>query len=334
MPLRRADVLVVGAGIAGLSAAHAAMRAGRDVTIVDEEAHRASDLPIALVNPLRGRTGRLVADGVDGMRATFALIDALRAAGHPIEAGRGLHRPLIGVAPEAMTEGYWRSRLDGKLAFDWLDRAPASLGLVDAVPCLRLHEAGWVAPRTLLDALQAASGARVVVDRVTRIARDGDAFVVTLASGAPIAAASVLWCGGAWGAALLDRETPSRADDALYKPGSLLAVDARLVGAPLSFGLYAAPSGDGTVIGPTREGSGAVFPDHGLPSEALAHLADRIARVFGSTMPVREAWRGVRLTRLSSSAAATLGGIPHLTALGSRGFLVGPLQAARWARSL
>ena len=87
-PVRRADVLVVGGGIAGLCAAYRATRAGRDVTLVDEGVHRASDLPIALVNPLRGHTGRLVADGVDGMRATFSLVDALRDAGHAIDSGR------------------------------------------------------------------------------------------------------------------------------------------------------------------------------------------------------------------------------------------------------
>ena len=335
VPRPTVDVLIVGAGIAGLSAAWHARQKGRDVTIVDDGAHRASDLPMALVNPLRGHAGRLVADGIDGMRATMALIDALRADGHPIDAGRGLHRPLIGVAPEALQEHYWRTKLDGRLAFDWLDRAPSSLGLVDAVPCLRLHEPGWVAPRGLLDALQSASAARRVVDRVMRIARDGDGFVVTLAHGSALTAATVLWCGGAWGAALLDGDAPPGAADALYKSGSLLGIDARLVDTPLSFGLYAAPSQDGmTWIGPTREPSSATFPDHDLPAAAFARLDERVARVFGATWPVRERWRGVRLARLSSHAAAALDGVPTLTAFGSRGFLMAPLQAARWARSL
>ena len=335
VPRRDADVLVVGAGIAGLSAAWNAKRAGRNVTIVDDGAHRASDLPIALINPLRGPRGRLVADGIDGMRATMALIDALRADGHAIDVSRGLHRPLIGVSPEALQEHYWRTKLDGRLVFDWLDRAPSSLGLVDAVPCLRLHEPGCVAPRGLLDALQSASLARRVTDRVIRIARDGDGFVVTLAHGAAVVAATVLWCGGAWGAALLDRDAPRRTADALYKPGSLLGCDAPLVGTPLSFGLYVAPSRDGvTWIGATREPSSATFPDHDLPVDARDRLDDRVARLFGATTTVRERWRGVRLARLSSHAAAALDGVPTLTALGSRGFLMAPLQAARWARSL
>ncbi|MEO8935471.1 MAG: FAD-dependent oxidoreductase [Burkholderiaceae bacterium] len=329
-----ADVLIVGGGIAGLSAAYFATQAGRGVTIIDEGVHRTSDLPVALINPLRGRNGRLVADGVEGMQASFALIAALRDAGHAIQAGQGLHRPLIGVAPEALVRSFWAERIGERMRFDWHDVAPVSLGLVEPVPSLFLHEAGWVAAGTLLDALRAASEATVVSDRVTCIDRE----VVTLASGIVVTARTLLWCGGAWGAALLDGDI-DRAAEALYKPGSLLAVDAVLTSEPLSFGLYAAPwidAGDepSTLVGPTREGSSSSFPESPLPAEAMAHLADRIARVFGSTMPPREAWRGVRLTRMSSPATTALAGIPTLTALGSRGFLMAPLLAQAWSRSL
>lgn len=329
------DLLIVGGGIAGLSAAWQAKRAGRAVTLVDEGIHRASDLPIALINPLRGHTGRLVTDGIAGMQATFALIDNLRDAGHAIDSGRGLYRPLIEVVPEARHEAFWRAKLDGRLAFDWYDSAPEALGLVERMPCLRVHAAGWVAPHSLLDALTVASDATFVVDRVTRIARHGPRHVVALASGSTLTARSILWCGGAWGAALLDRQAATPSGDALYKPGSLLAVDTLLTATPLSFGLYAAPfEAKRTLIGPTREGSNATFPDEPVAPEVVAHLGDRIARVFGTTMTAREVWRGVRLTRLSSSATVALDGIPTLTALGSRGFLMAPLLAATWARSL
>lgn len=338
---RAVDVLIVGAGIAGLSAACFAARAGRWVTIVDDGAHRASDLPIALVNPLRGHTGRVIADGVAGMRATFALIGTLREAGHAIAAGRGLYRPLIDVPEEAAAEPYWRTRIDGRLAFDWHATAPSSLGLATPVPALYLHDAGWVAPRGLLDALKAASAAHCIVGRVTRVVADRTGGgTVSLADGSIVEARALLWCGGAWGAALLDDDASPH--DALYKPGSLLAVDARLTDAALSFGLYAAPwtaSIDGgdravTLIGPTREDTQARFPDTAVPPEAVVHLGDRIARVFGSTLQAEAVWRGVRLARLSSAASAALGGVSTLTALGSRGFLMAPLLAEAWARSL
>ena len=322
----QADVVVVGGGIAGLSVAYFATRAGRRVTIVDEGVERASDLPIALVNPLRGRDGRLVDGGIDGMHATFALVDALRTDGHPIDAGRGLWRPLIGVAGDAATRGYWDTRIAGRLVHEWHDVAPRSLGLVEPVAALRLSEAGWLAPAGLLAALRTASGAEVRADRVLTLRHAGDVATVELARGGMLTARSVVWCGGAWGASLLD----PAASDARYKPGSLLSVAAPITAAALTFGVYAAPwSGVATLIGPTREAARATLAVDRAPQDEVARLADRIGSLFGSTMPVREAWRGTRLVRLSSTATALLAAVPTLTALGSRGFLTAPLLASR-----
>ena len=196
------DVLVIGGGIAGWSAAYHAARVGRSVVVVDAQRHRASDLPVALVNPLRGHTGRLVARGVEGMDATFATIDRLRDAGHRIAAARGLYRPLIDVGPEASQAAYWATRLAGLLAFDWHARAPATLGLAVPVPALHLRDAGWVAAPDLLAALRVESAAAVVDDRVVELQTDGrGGGMARLASGASVVANTLLWCGGAWGAA-------------------------------------------------------------------------------------------------------------------------------------
>jgi glycine/D-amino acid oxidase-like deaminating enzyme len=331
-----ADVLIVGGGIAGLSAAWFAARAGREVTVVDDGRHRASDLPIALVNPLRGHAGRLVRDGIDGMRATFALIDALRADGHAIDHGRGLYRPLIDLDGEALAEAWWHARLDSRLAFDWHAIAPSSLGLVDDVPSLLLHEPGWVAAPQMLRSLRVASGATWIDDSVVAIAANDQGGTVTLSDGTRIVARSVLWCGGAWGAACLDRAADGDLTrDGLYKPGSLVGTRATLTSAPLAFGLYAIPLAAGaTLVGPTREGSRSGFDDADTPAHVVAHLQDRITRTFGSTMTLTPIWRGVRLARLSSAARRALDGTATLTALDSRGFLMAPLLAAEWSRSL
>ncbi len=337
------DVLIVGGGIAGWSAAWFAARAGREVVVVDEGFHRASDLPVALINPLRGHAGRLVADGVDGMHATFALIDALRAAGHRVVAGRGLFRPLVDLPPAASSEAFWTEPIGARLAVDWHAIAPASLGLARSVPSLYLRDAGWVEPHGLLAALAADSGAHRSSDRVTTIAADGcGGGTVTVASGSSLRARSLLWCGGAWGAALIDRAAHDLGDtvhDALYKPGTLVAVEGRLSEQPMSFGLYvaslpqSASDGPRSLIGPTREGSCATFPEGPVPSAAVGHLEDRVAGLFGRTMQASEAWRGVRLARLSSAAQRVLHEVPALTALGSRGFLMAPLLAHRWMSS-
>ncbi len=355
-----ADVLIVGSGIAGACAAHAAVRAGRHVTLVDEGIHRASDLPIALVNPLRGRAGRLVPRGVDGMTATFDLIDRLRSEGHVIGAGRGLHRPLVDVQGDALTEPYWRARVAGRLDFAFLEASPVGLGLVDRPPSLYLPRAGWVAAPDLLAALRASGvanpdaqrGVVPIAARVETVARDA----VRLADGTLLRARVVLWCGGAWGAHGLehpraksgkeamsgDEAMPAaRPEPAIYKPGSLAMTTGRCTDAPMTFGLYAAPwgaTGSRTLIGPTRENATATFPypraDVSAVEEAIARLQDRVRRLFGAHIALEPVWRGVRLARLSAGARRALGDVATLTALGSRGYLMAPLLASEWAASL
>ena len=336
--LTNADVLIVGGGIAGWSAAYFATRAGRGVTLVDAGVHRASDLPIALVNPLRGKAGRLVPRGIDGMRATFALIDALQDAGHRIEHHRGLFRPLIDVVVKAREPGYWKAVLPHDFGFEWHVQAPSSLGLVAPVAALYLPEPGWLAPRGLLDALKSESRATSIDDEVLAIDVDGSthAGVVSLASGTRVVARSLLWCGGAWGASRLDRACDNHSDvDAIYKPGCLVTTPTTLTRNAISFGLYAVPLSDArTLVGPTREPSRHSFPDDAMPDDAIPRLQDRIAQVFGRSIEVSSAWRGVRLVRSSSTVRQALSDVLAITALGSRGFLMAPLLAAEWAQSL
>ena len=341
-----ADLLIVGGGIAGWSVAWHAARAGRRVTLIDDGLHRASDVPIALINPLRGARGRLVDGGVDGLAATFALIDRLRGDGHAIDGARGLFRPLVGIGGDAASEGYWRARLEGRLAFRFDACPPSSTRFVEPVPTLYLPDAGWVAPASLLGALRAASGATVVSARAVAVAPDR----VRLADGRTVAARQVVWCGGAWGAAILEaaadpvaagdgRRTaaePSRATP--YRPGSLAVASRPPTAVPLAFGLYAVPrperDGGGVLVGPTREASTATFAIDGDEAAAVRHLQDRVAGVFAGTIALEPAWRGVRLAALPAAAASALVGVPSITALGSRGFLTAPLLAAALIRSL
>jgi glycine/D-amino acid oxidase-like deaminating enzyme len=339
------DVLIVGGGIAGWSAAYFAVRCGRHVTVVDEGVHRASDLPIALVNPLRGHAGRLVPRGVEGMRATFDLIDRLRADGHAIAAGRGLHRPLVDLQGDPLGETYWRTRIANRLAFDFVDPSPIGLGLLARPPSLYLPQAGWVAAPELLAALRADSGLTPIEARVEVVTRDA----VRLADGTPLRARSVIWCGGAWGAQGLDRSQATtdegalaRGEAAIYKPGSLATTADRFTDAPMTFGLYAAPWGDGTLVGPTREDAMATFPiDEGddrvmdtVIDPPIARLQERVRRLFGPDIALASAWRGVRLARLSTAARDALRDVATLTALGSRGFLMAPLLAREIVASL
>jgi glycine/D-amino acid oxidase-like deaminating enzyme len=328
------DVLVIGAGIAGRTAAYFAKKRGRRVTIVDAGLPATSDVPVALVNPLRGATGRLVPHGIAGMRATLALVDALRERGHPVVAGRGVHRPIITTAAQLRQQAYWEARLNEQLAFDWHAVAPRELGLAEPVPSLFLRDAGWVEPASLLAALAEETGAERIAGRVSSMTGCKRA---TLADGTTIAADTILWCAGSSGAAQLDAVVDPALRDGVYKPGSLVIARAALTHAPLSFGLYALPAPgrpDETIVGPTREDAVA-WPD-GTPLEprTVRLLEDRVARTFGQQVSLAPLWRGTRLARLSTPATAALRGIAALTGLGSRGFLMAPLLAEGWSRSL
>ena len=348
MPACDADVLIVGGGIAGASAAYFAARAGRQVTLVDAGLHRASDLPLALVNPLRGRLGRLVRDGIEGARCTFALIGRLIADGHRIAHGRGLWRPLIGAPESLCTRAFWEALLPADFPFAWHDAAPASLGLVVTGPALWLADAGWVAPLELLAAAIAASRALVIVNEVIAISSTlarahGDAtHIATLADGNRITARTILWCGGAWGASrLVPTPGSARPEDGnvlAYKPGALVVTTTPLTDVPLTFGTYAAPNCSdtmkGTVLGPTREPATQTFVLPTPRDEAIASLVQRAQRVFRETIAVRDVWHGVRLAHVPPTLSNALNGTRAITALGSRGFLVAPLLATLWARSL
>ena len=340
------DVVIIGGGIAGAAAAWFAAQSGRDVTLIDAAIHRASDLPLALINPLRGRLGRLVPQGIAGARCTFALIDRLVADGHRVEHGRGVWRPLIGAAPELCGRAGWEALLPQDFRFDWHDRAPASLALADCVPALWLAEAGWVAPRELCAALIAASGAhRILAEVVATSPPQADASrFVTLADEGRLLARTLLWCGGAWGAARLvaacgTGSHPAPADEPpAYKPGSLAITTSATSDTPLTFGTYTAPfECDGVtrgVLGPTREPARRDFSIDASDGDAVAQLAARAGRVFARPIEVCDTWRGVRLARIVPSLSEALRGTECITALGSRGFLMAPLFASHWAQRI
>ena len=336
------DVVIVGGGIASAAAAYFAARIGRDVTLIDAETHRASDLPLALINPLRGRLGRLVPQGIAGARCTFGLIARLVADGHRVAHGRGVWRPLIGAVTERLDRAAWELLLPHDFRFEWHARAPASLGLAECVPALWLAEAGWVAPRGLCAALIAASGASSIRAEVVEISPPlaGGSRCVTLARQGHLVARTLLWCGGAWGAARLVAacgaisvdETPA------YKPGSLAITAGALSDAPLTFGTYTAPfECDGVtrgVLGPTREPARRDFSIAAPDGDAVAQLAARAAHVFARPIEICDTWRGVRLDRIAPSLSEALRGTERITALGSRGFLMAPLFASQWARCI
>jgi glycine/D-amino acid oxidase-like deaminating enzyme len=306
-------VLVVGAGIAGASAAYFAARRGAEVTLIDAGLGRASEVPVALINPVRGYAGKIVKDGFEGASFTFALIDQLTAAGASIPNGRGLLRP----APDADTQARWDKELQGDATHRWV--APdASLGLQgDWHSVLSLPDSGWVQTDAFLAALSQQSKATQVAGRVTRI--DARSRTVWLDNGSRHEGSAIVWCGGAAGAAFIDDI------ERVYRPGSVLTLARPLLQRALSYGIYSAPYGARGVVGSTSEPRSDRFDLTDNP-KARERLEARIASMWREPARSDGHFRGVRLE--GGSASQT---IRTLDGFGSRGYLLAPLYAWRWA---
>jgi glycine/D-amino acid oxidase-like deaminating enzyme len=227
-------VVVVGAGVAGASLAWAAARAGADVTVLEADprgAAGASGLPVALVNPYRGRTGSALAGDVRGARTAWRWSAALEALG--LESGAA-RRGVVRAASDARQRRSWE-RLVGVRHVEAGTLGPFRLphggfvvdagGWIDAV--------AWL--RALDDAAEREGVARVLGARAEAIERRGASLAVTSSAGA-LRADLVALCIGA------------------SDPGSLPAVPLRRVAGEvvltphppiphaLAGGVYAAPA--------------------------------------------------------------------------------------------
>jgi glycine/D-amino acid oxidase-like deaminating enzyme len=310
-----AHVLIVGAGIAGASAAYFAHRAGARVTLVASASGTASHVPSALVNPVRGTAGKVVRGGFEAARFTFHLIEELIERGHRIGYGRGVWRPV----PDAETRERWQQQLPADEAFEWR-AVDASLGLSgNWHSALYLPEAGWVETASLLDALLAESTAKRITNEV--VAFDESHSGVSCLDGSVIMADRLLWCGGAMGAAVAGGGAHT------FRPGSVLQLAHPLSAAALSYGIYAAPCGAAGVVGSTSEPRSAQYQDAPDNQWAIDRLSRRIAGMWHQVPPVTGTFRGVRFERQGAARIATLDGF------GSRGYLLAPLAASNWART-
>ncbi|MGA2550582.1 MAG: FAD-dependent oxidoreductase [Burkholderiaceae bacterium] len=312
-----ADVVIVGAGIAGLSAAYFASRRNRRCLVIDSGLDCASHVPTALINPVRGYRARLSPLDIEGARTTFELIEALRVEGHRLAFGRGLWRPV----PETTQRDEWAAILRDRVRHAWESGEKIrSVVRGDWVATLYLPDSGWVETAPLLDALRKASAAKFMQARVARI--DVAQNQLMLDDGRTIVGRTLLWCGGARGAAQIGA-------NARFRPGSVLLTRERLSEEALSYGLYCAPHREGSIVGSTTEAQFKHFPSESESLTAYERLIERCQDVFQKPLTPKLRWHGVRL----ESADLPLG-LAHLGRFGSRGYLLAPQAAAAWARRL
>ncbi|AEB12165.1 FAD-dependent oxidoreductase [Marinithermus hydrothermalis] len=289
-----ADAIVVGAGIAGLAAADALQRKGLRVTVVSPTLGEASRVPVALVNPVRGRRGAIAPEAETALEAAWRFYPRFVPV-HP-----GLRRP---VPPEAQAR--WDARLrERAVAYRWEGST------------LYLPEAFWLEPRALLARL--AAGLEVIRDRVVA----GAAGRVRLASGRELAAPLIVYTTGASGAALTGL-------GGRFTAGSLLLTHQRFPEAR-SWGVFAAGCALGGSYRPHTDRYAPHTPTHGevawilAQAEALLGFRPTPVGVWGG---VRYRLDGLHLREIPGKGWA-------LTGFGSTGFLYAPLWAERLAARL
>ncbi len=344
-PLLSKSMIIVGAGIAGAALAYQAARAGWQVTVLDAGGagyERASDVPVALLNPVRGQGGRTSAQSIAGMHHTWALLDELSAQGQTIPYGKtGVLRPI----PDQKTYAKWLAHLPApaELSQRWLDAGqpeseqpaseqPAPQALADLprgwYKVLYLPQAGWLSGAALTRALLAGAKARgaAVYSGVMYggVVSQYHAHSVRLITGEDYRADVVVNCTGSSGA---------RRGEGTHRAGSVLLLHGAGVTQPLSFGAYLSPLGlAGTgVLGGTFEApqdNHAAALRLGLPLASLSWLLQKGAALTDlSRLSITGQWTGVRLSGVPLSLQPDGAGVYHLRGLGSKGFLLGPLLA-------
>ena len=310
------EVLVIGAGVLGLSTAAELLRRGHGVTVVDPGTVNASAVAAGMIAPAfealadwRSSDGRL--DRGDLFRSARAQWSAFAAA---------FDLPLHREGAE------WRGGdLDNVASqLRWLG-FPAER-TADAV----VTPADWrTEPEAVLTRLRTLPGLTVIRGQVRRLTTDGFRWTATLADGSGLAARAVVLATGAAGSLELPESAARLVTRVHPIRGQIAVTDRHLVERAVRGPAgYVAPCPDGTVIGATMDPDRTDLDPDLERGDALVRAC--LAQI-GITESLPVTWRvGVRgATRDGLPMAGTAGppGLHLALAPRRNGWLLGPLVA-------
>ena len=248
------EIVVIGAGIAGLCAARVLHEAGKEVLVVARELGQASRVPDALLNPVRGRRGTVAPEAEEALAALWDFYPSF------VPVRRGILRPV----PES-DRPVWREKLQGRqVPHQWLEEG------------LYLETAGWLETTPLLHRL--AEGLNIVYAEVKRL----EPGVVWLEDGRRLASKVLVYAGGASGAHLVGL-------GGRFTPGSVLVTQEHFKQAR-SYGVYVAGHSLGGSYLPHQDR----YSPHQTQSHEIDWLLGEAQKLLGYRPAFTSTWAGVR----------------------------------------
>lgn len=285
----KSDIVVLGAGIAGLSAARFLREAGHEVLVVADALGEASRVPIALLNPVRGQRGTVVPETEEAFEAARELYSRF------VRLRFGLLRPV----PKAQYSK-WEEKLRSRgIRYEWKETG------------LFLPDALWVETKPLLCGL--AAGLEFVDAKVCQISNR----TLHLGGGGTIVFETLVYAAGARGTQLLNLT-------GRFTAGSVLLTDEWFDEAVSHKGYVA-----GDVMGSTHLPEWRTYQEHQTTRSEAEEILAGTEKLVGRRPKVIGTWNGVRYRADAGYLKELPGQGYALTGFGSSAFLHAPLYAKK-----
>lgn len=285
-----AEIVVIGAGIAGLTAARVLHEAGKEVRVVARELGEASRVPDALLNPVRGKRGTVALEAEEALEVLWDFYPRFASI------RRGILRPV----PEA-DRGVWKGKLEGRrIPHQWLEQG------------LYLQNAGWLQTTPLLHRL--AEGLDILCAEVEGL--EHTTLHLRTPARRTLQAGLVVYAGGASGARLVGL-------GGRFTPGSVLQTQEHFKQAR-SYGVYVA----GNSLGGSYLPHQLSYTPHRTELHEIEWLLSEAEKLLGYRPAVSASWAGVRY-RLDGHYLKEMPGGYALTGFGSAAYFYAPLYAHR-----
>lgn len=250
----QSDLVIVGAGIAGLSAARLLHDAGHKVLVVARELGEASRVPDALLNPVRGKRGTVAPEAEEALEALWDFYPRYTTV-HP-----GILRPV----PKPDREEWKRKLAERSIAHHWTEEG------------LYLENGGWLETAPLLARL--AAGLNILNAEVLTSVGS----TLYLSDNRQIKSQTLIHAGGASGAHLVGL-------GGRFTAGSVL-ITGQTFEQARSYGVYVA----GHSLGGSYLPHASTYTPHTTQPHEVEWLLSEAGKLLGHRPGYQQSWSGVR----------------------------------------